>query len=78
MNTNGEKRGFTEDEARAMVLQYYFKPMFEAEVLLKMVKRTAGNKNADQEIEALKVVFLSDISACLKELLRGQDKGEQD
>ena len=73
-----EKREVTEDEAREILLRYYVKPVFEANELLKMVRRAAGNKNASEFLEALKVVFLSDISACRKEILQGIDKMDSD
>lgn len=38
-----EKRAVTEDEAREMLLRFYVKPLFEANELLKMVRRQSGN-----------------------------------
>ena len=73
-----EKREVTEDEAREILAKYYVKPVFEANELLKMVRRAAGNKNVSEFLEAMKVVFLSDISSCMKELLRGMDKVNSD
>lgn len=64
----------TEDEAREILARYYVKPLFKVSELLKMLRRSAGNKNASEFLEAMKVVFLSDISSCMKELLRGMDK----
>ena len=52
-----EKREVTEDETREILARYYVKPLFEASELLKMVRRSAGNKNASEFLEAMKVVF---------------------
>lgn len=73
-----KERVVTEDEAREILARYYAKPLFEANELLKMVRRAAGNKNVSEFLEAMKVVFLSDISSSMKELLRGMDKVNSD
>lgn len=58
----------SDEEMREVFSKYYERHLFEASVLLKLVRRQAGNKNASEMLEALKVVLLSDISANLNEI----------
>ena len=72
-----KKKVLTEDEAQEMLEKYYQRPLFEASVLLKLVRRQAGNKNVAEMLEAMRVVFLSDISVRLSNLLGGFDEFEK-
>ena len=72
-----EQKVLTEEEAQEMLERYYQRPLFEASVLLKLVRRQAGNKNVVEMLEAMRVVFLSDISVRLSNLLDGFDEFEK-
>lgn len=73
-----EKKVLTEDEAQEMLERYYQRPLFEATVLLKLARRQVGNKNVTEMLEAMRVVFLSDISVKLSNLLQGNPKLKKD
>ena len=68
-----EKKVLTEEEACEMLERYYQRPLFEATVLLKLARRQVGNKNVAEMLEAMRVVFLSDISVKLSNLVDGLD-----
>ena len=72
-----KKKVLTEDEAHEMLEKYYQRPLFEATVLLKLARRQVGNKNVAEMLEAMRVVFLSDISVRLSNLLDGFDEFEK-
>ena len=72
-----EKKVLTEDEAQEMLERYYQRPLFEATVLLKLARRQGGNKNVAEMLEAMRVVFLSDISIKLGNLVDGFDAFEK-
>ena len=72
-----EKKVLTEDEVHEMLEKYYTRPLFEATVLLKLARRQGGNKNVAEMLEAMRVVFLSDISVKLSNLVDGLDEFEK-
>ena len=71
-----EKKVMTEEEAQEMLERYYQRPLFEATVLLKLARRQVGNKNVAEMLEAMRGVFLSDISIKLGNLVDGLDDFE--
>ena len=74
---DGKKKVLTEDDAQEMLERYYQRPLFEATVLLKLARRQVGNKNVAEMLEAMRVVFLSDISIKLNNLVDGLDEFEK-
>ena len=73
-----KKKVLTEEEAQEMLEKYYTRPLFEATVLLQLARRQVGNKNVAEMLEAMRVVFLSDISVRLSNLLQGNPKLKKD
>ena len=58
----GKKKVLTEEEAQEMLEKYYQRPLFEATVLLKLARRQVNNKNVTEMLEAMKVVWLTEIA----------------